>query len=59
MFNNLNPLYLNDLVAHKEIDYELKDKNKVEQPKFSTKRFGYESFIYHGLLYHITKWLMF
>ena len=41
---NLNPPYLNDLFIHKNINYDLRDKHKMEQPKFNTKTFGYRSF---------------
>ena len=46
---NLNPPYFNDLFIHKNIDYDLRDKHKVEQPKFDTKRFVYRAFMYNGL----------
>ena len=45
---NLNPPYLNDLFIHKNINYDLRDKHKMEQPKFNTKTFGYRSFKHYG-----------
>ena len=35
--NNLNPTYLSDLFVHKNVDYELRDPHKLEQPKLNTK----------------------
>ena len=32
--NNFSPLYLSYLSAHKNIDCELRDSHKLEQPKF-------------------------
>ena len=46
--NNLNPTYLSDLFVHKNVDYELRDSHKLEQPKFDTKKYGYRSFMYYG-----------
>ena len=46
--NNLNPTYLSDLFVHKNINYELWDRHKLEQPKFDTKKYGYRSFMYYG-----------
>ena len=36
--NNSNPTYLSDLFVHKNVDYELRDSHKLEQPKFNTKK---------------------
>ena len=44
--HNLNPLCLN-IFIHKNIYYDLRNKHKVEQPNFNTKRFGYRSFMYY------------
>ena len=41
-------VYLNDLFIHKNTDYDLRDKHKVEQPKYNTKIFDYRSFMYYG-----------
>ena len=46
--NNLNPTYLSDLFVHKNVNYELRDRHKLEQPKFNTKKYGYRSFMYYG-----------
>ena len=46
--NNLNPTYLRDLFVHKNVDYELSDPHKLEQPKFNTKTYGYRSFMFYG-----------
>ena len=35
--NNLNPTYLSDIFAHKNVDYKLRDPRKLEQPKFKPK----------------------
>ena len=44
----VNPLYLNDMFSNKESNYNLRDKSRLLQPKFNTKRYGYRSFHYYG-----------
>ena len=46
--SNLNTIYLSDLFLHKNVDYELRDPHKLEQPKFNTKIYGYRSFMWYN-----------
>ena len=46
--NNLNSTYLSDLFVHKNVNYELRDRHKLEQPKLNTKKYGYRYFMYYG-----------
>ena len=46
--NHLNPEYLNDLFEFNKTPYDMRDPNRIKQPKFSTVRYGYKSFTYYG-----------
>ena len=54
--NNLNPSYLNDVFTHKNIDYDLRDKNKVEQPKFDQKIWPYIFYVLWVKLWNTANW---
>ena len=43
-FHEMNPMYLNNLFCKQEIEYNLRDKTLLEQPRLSTNTYGYRSF---------------
>ena len=46
--NKLNPKFINDMFDWHNTSYNLRDENRVCQPKFKTYTFGYRSFKYYG-----------
>ena len=46
--NDLNPLYINEMFIGEDSGYNLRDRSRLLQPKFNTKRYGYRSFKYFG-----------
>ena len=45
---NLAPPYLCDLFHQSVNRYELRDSDRLIQPKFTTMKYGYRSFSYYG-----------
>ena len=39
--HDLNPFYLNELFVSKNIPYNLRDSNRLQQPEFQTVRYGH------------------
>ena len=48
--NNEGPPVLHDLFEKKELNYNLRDSNKINQPLVNTKKFGIHSLRYSGAL---------
>ena len=46
--NDLNPKYLNDVLCHKKLSYQLQNNIRLHQTKFNIIIFGYRSFSYYG-----------
>ncbi len=46
--NDLNPIFMKDMFQEKEMKYDLRDNNKLIQPKFNKITYGKNTFQYYG-----------
>ena len=46
--NGFNPAYLNNLFEANITPYDMRNSNRLKQPKFLTIRYDYKSFSYYG-----------